>query len=130
MVVDDEADFVTALAERLRARGFAADAAFSGPEALARLSAAPCDVMVLDLKMPGMDGIAVLREARVRDPSMRVVILTGHGTVSSGIEGMQIGAADFLQKPADIEALTAAVLAAAEQARAERDRVQGKGDGA
>ena len=121
LVVDDEVDFATALADRLRRRGFAAAAAFSGDDALRRAAAGPVDVMVLDLKMPGRDGLTVMREMRRVAPSVRVIVLTGHGTVASGIEGMQIGAEDFLQKPADIDTLCTAIIAAAERAQATRD---------
>lgn len=116
LVVDDEPDFATALTARLQRRGFLADAVFSGPEALERLDRSTHDVVILDLKMPGMDGLAVLREVRRRDEAVRVVVLTGHGTVSSGIEGMQVGAADFLQKPVDFEVLCTAVEALATEA--------------
>ena len=90
LIVDDEEDFATALVERLRRRGFAADTVFTGRAALERLSGATYDVAV--------------------------IVLTGHATVASGIDGMQIGAADFLQKPADLEALCTAIRAAAERA--------------
>lgn len=115
LVVDDEVDFATALAARLQRRGFIASAVFSGAEAVR--SAGAADVIVLDLKMPGMDGLATLREVRMIAPAVRVIVLTGHGTVASGIDGMQIGAEDFLQKPADIETLCTAIIAAAERAQ-------------
>lgn len=121
LVVDDEPDFATALVNRLGRRGFAAAAAFSGREALALLQQSPFDVAVLDLRMPDMDGLATLREARKIDPHVQIVVLTGHGTVASGIEGMQLGAADFLQKPVAIDVLCTAVEAAAERARASRE---------
>lgn len=113
LVVDDEVDFATALAARLRRRGFAADAVFDGAAGLHRAAEGDIDVLVLDLRMPGMDGLETLRQVRRAAPAVRVIVLTGHGTVESGIEGMQIGAADFLQKPADIETLSAAIVAAA-----------------
>jgi DNA-binding NtrC family response regulator len=125
LVVDDEADFATATAERLRRRGFLAVPVFAGREALERIAAEPFEAVLLDLRMPGMDGLAVLREIRRVDPHLRVIVLTGHGTVDSGIEGMQIGAADFLRKPADFESLVVAVLAAAEETRARRDAAPG-----
>ncbi len=117
LIVDDEEDFATALVERLRRRGFAADAVFAGQVALERLSAGTYDVAVLDLKMPGVDGLATLREIKRAGLEVAVVVLTGHGTVASGIEGMQIGAADFLQKPVDLDTLCTAIRAAAEHAR-------------
>ncbi|OFX26108.1 MAG: hypothetical protein A2V77_18545 [Anaeromyxobacter sp. RBG_16_69_14] len=131
LVVDDEQDFATALVERLRHRGFTADAVFTGEAALERLAtashgnaprAAPTyDVAVLDLKMPGIDGLTTLREIKRAGLDVAVVVLTGHGTVASGIDGMQIGAADFLQKPVDLDALCTAIRAAAERARDGRE---------
>jgi DNA-binding NtrC family response regulator len=120
LVVDDEKDFASAIVERLARRGFDAAAAFSAPEALALLGQSPSDVVVLDLKMPGMDGLTALREIRKLHPQVQVIVLTGHGTVASGIEGMQGGAADFLQKPVTIEVLGTAIAAAAERSRASR----------
>ena len=116
LVVDDEVDFATALVERLARRGFLPEAVFGGREALARLSAAPYDVVVLDLKMPGMDGLATLQEMKRAGLDVPAIVLTGHGTVASGIAGMQIGAADFLQKPVELDALCTAIRAAAERA--------------
>jgi DNA-binding response OmpR family regulator len=117
LVVDDEVDFATALTARLRRRGFDATAVFSGAAAIAAAGAGGVDVMILDLKMPGIDGLAALRSVRAAAPSCQVIVLTGHGTVASGIEGMQVGAEDFLQKPVDIETLCTAIIAAAEGAR-------------
>lgn len=116
LVVDDEEDFATALVERLRRRGFAAEAVFAGQTALERLAASPYHVAVLDLKMPGKDGLSTLREIKRAGLDVAVIVLTGHATVASGIDGMQIGAADFLQKPVDLDALCTAIRAAAERA--------------
>jgi DNA-binding response OmpR family regulator len=131
LVVDDEQDFATALVERLRHRGFTAGAVFTGEAALECLTAdshdsapraaPPYDVVVLDLKMPGIDGLTTLREIKRAGLDVAVVVLTGHGTVASGIDGMQIGAADFLQKPVDLDALCTAIRAAAERARDGRE---------
>jgi two-component system OmpR family response regulator len=115
LVVDDEEDFATALVERLRRRGFVADAVFGGRVALGALVAHRYDVVVLDLKMPEMDGLATLRAIKKAGFDPAVVVLTGHGTVASGIEGMQVGAADFLQKPVGLDALCTAIRAAAER---------------
>ncbi len=120
LIVDDEEDFATALVQRLRRRGFVADAVFTGEAALERLTASPHDVTVLDLKMPGMDGLATLRGIKRAGLAVAVVVLTGHATVSSGIEGMQIGASDFLQKPVDLNVLCTAIRAAAERSRGPR----------
>jgi DNA-binding response OmpR family regulator len=113
LVVDDEVDLANALVTLLRRRGFAAAAVFSGTDAVARAAAGGVDVLVLDLKMPGQDGLETLRQVRQRAPAVRVIMLTGHGTVATGVEGMAAGAVDFLQKPADIDALCVAIVAAA-----------------
>ncbi len=117
LVVDDEEDFASALVTRLTRRGFSARAAFSGAAALAELESHPAQVVILDLKMPGMDGLETLHRIRRRHPEVQVIVLTGHGTVASGIEGMQIGAADYLRKPIPIETLCTAILAAADKGR-------------
>jgi two-component system, OmpR family, response regulator len=129
LVVDDEEDFATAVTERLIRRGFDASSALSGARALKLLEESRFDVVTLDLKMPGMDGLATLREIRKIDPRIPVILLTGHGTVSSGIEGMQGGAADFLQKPVTIEILGTAIAAAAERARSNRAIAGPEGEG-
>jgi DNA-binding response OmpR family regulator len=120
LVVDDEVDFATALASRLNRRGFAAAAVFTGAEAVRAVGEGEVDVVLLDLRMPGMDGLSALREIRRVAPDTRVIVLTGHGTVSSGIEGMRIGAEDYLQKPADIETLCTAIAAVVERERGAR----------
>jgi DNA-binding response OmpR family regulator len=117
LVVDDEVDYATALVARLRRRGFDADAVFSGADAVARAGKGATDVVLLDLKMPGLDGLETLRAVRRVAPRVRVIVLTGHGTVASGIEGMQIGAEDFLMKPVDIDVLCIAIAACAVDTR-------------
>ncbi len=122
LVVDDERDFATAIVTRLIKRGFHAFAVFSGREALESVKEAQYDVVVLDLKMPEMDGLTTLGELKNLDPQLEIVVLTGHGTVAAGIGGMQLGAADFLQKPVAIGTLCAAIEAAAERARSSRNK--------
>jgi len=122
LIVDDEEDFATAIAERLSKRGFRASAVFSGHEALRAIRETEYDAVVLDLKMPGIDGLQTLQEIRKIDPDVQILVLTGHGTVSAGIGGMQLGAADFLQKPLAIEALSNSIQAAAEQSRVKRNQ--------
>jgi DNA-binding response OmpR family regulator len=121
LVVDDEKDFATAAVTQLTRRGFRASAVFSGVEALEAVKASPYDAIVLDLKMPGMDGLQTLKAVRRTDPYVEIVVLTGHGTVAAGIGGMQLGASDFLQKPVAIETLCMAIEAAAERSRASRN---------
>jgi DNA-binding NtrC family response regulator len=120
LIVDDEKDFATAIVARLARRGFSAAAAFSGLQALKAVKEIEYDAVVLDLKMPGMNGLETLQAIRQIDPDMQTIILTGHGTVDAGIGGMQLGAADFLRKPVTIEKLCSAIEAAAERSRADR----------
>jgi len=115
LLVDDEAPFVETMSKRLTKRDLEVECAFSGAEALARLekNEGP-DVVILDVKMPGMDGIATLREIKRMRPLVEVIMLTGHGTIESGIEGMKLGAFDYLTKPCDIDRLMAKIQEARE----------------
>jgi DNA-binding NtrC family response regulator len=104
--VDDEEGFVTALSKRLSIRDMKVVSAFTGQEALAKLDEEPdLDVVLLDVKMPGMDGIATLREIKKAHPITEVIMLTGHATVESAMEGMKLGAYDYLMKPCDVDEL-------------------------
>ena len=105
LLVDDEADFVEALSARMEARGVIVETADRGPVALEKMKAQRFDVVVLDLAMPGMDGIETLSAMREHDPDLQVILLTGRATVQKGIEAMKLGAMDFLEKPADINLL-------------------------
>ena len=105
LLVDDEIRFIEALVKRLKKRKLVAASADSGEKALCRLDEDPADVVVLDLKMPGMDGIDVLREIKARHPLVEVIMLTGHANVEVAIEGMELGAFDYLMKPMDIDEL-------------------------
>jgi DNA-binding NtrC family response regulator len=105
LLVDDEADFVEALSARMEARGVTVETADSGPAALEKMEAQRFDVVVLDLAMPGMDGIETLTAMRERDPDVQVILLTGRATLQKGVEAMKLGAMDFLEKPADINLL-------------------------
>ncbi|MBI4961834.1 MAG: response regulator [Desulfomonile tiedjei] len=110
LLVDDEAPFVEALSKRLSKRELTVVTAFSGAEALEKLEQdSRIDVVVLDVKMPGMDGIETLQAIKVKYPLVEVVMLTGHATVESAIEGMKMGALDYLMKPCDMEILMAKV---------------------
>lgn len=105
MLVDDEDEFLDTLIKRLTKRSLAAFAARSGEEALDMLSRNPVDVVILDVRMPGMDGIETLREIKRRHPLIEVIMLTGHANVEVAVEGMQLGAFDYLMKPMDIDEL-------------------------
>ncbi|MEJ2220192.1 MAG: response regulator [Desulfobacterales bacterium] len=103
MLVDDEVSFVEATAKRLTKRKMDVITAFSAAECLEKLAADQnLDVIVLDIKMPGMNGIDALKEIKKVSPLTEVIMLTGHATVESAIEGMKLGAYDFLRKPCEI----------------------------
>jgi DNA-binding NtrC family response regulator len=124
LLVDDEAPFVEALAKRLDKRGMTVITAFSGPEALNKLEADPgIDVVVLDVKMPGMDGIDTLKAIKAARPLVEVVMLTGHATVESAIEGMKLGALDYLMKPCEMEVLMAKVLEAKNKKSRQEEKI-------
>jgi len=105
LMVDDEEDFVKTLAERMQMRDLDSDVALSGEQALQIVQNQIPDVMVLDLKMPGIDGMEVLRRVRKAYPEVQVVILTGHGSEKDEAEARRLGAFAYLQKPVDIEKL-------------------------
>jgi DNA-binding response OmpR family regulator len=105
LMVDDEEDFVTTLAERMKMRDLDSDVALDGEQALQIFEDQVPDVMVLDLKMPGIDGMEVLRRVRKAYPQVQVVILTGHGSEKDEAEAKRLGAFAYLQKPVDLEKL-------------------------
>ncbi|MFW6081951.1 MAG: response regulator [Desulfosalsimonas sp.] len=105
LLVDDEEEFVSTLAERLEIRGFQPEVATSGQQAVELMEKRNFDVMVLDVKMPGMDGLKVMERARTLRPDLPVILLTGHGSAENGARGMHQGAFDCLMKPLDIDDL-------------------------
>lgn len=125
LLVDDESEFVMALSERLRMRDIGASVALSGEEALSLVDTDPPEVVVLDLRMPGVDGIEVLRRLKRDHPEVEVVILTGHGTEEDEKLAKDLGAFAYLQKPVDIEQLTRTMEAAQEKIRRRRAETEG-----
>jgi two-component system, OmpR family, response regulator len=113
LLVDDEEIFRETLAKLLKRRGLEVTTAPGGREALDLLAARPVDVVVLDLRMPGMDGIETLRRIAATRPEARVIILTGHGSVEAGVQALGASAYDFLLKPVAPEQLMDVVIAAA-----------------
>ena len=99
LVVDDEQDFATALVERMQNRGLAAECVFSGEDAVERVKSHHFDAVVLDLAMPGMDGIETLKAMLSVNADLQIIILTGRATVSAGVEAVKKGAFEFLEKP-------------------------------
>jgi DNA-binding NtrC family response regulator len=126
LVVDDEVQFVETLVKRLVKRGVKVYTAYSGREALDALSggnAARTDVVVLDVKMPVMDGLETLTEIKRDHPLIEVIMLTGHATVESAIEGMKKGAFDYLMKPCDLDVLMDKLNQAATKKREHEDKI-------
>ena len=105
LFVDDEPDFLQTLLKRMRKRDVNAAGVGSGEEALVHLAQSPADVVVLDVRMPGMGGIETLRAIKKKTPLTEVVMLTGHASLEVAREGMENGAFDYLMKPVDIDDL-------------------------
>jgi len=126
LVVDDEVAFAETLAKRLAKRGCRVDLAYSGQEALEKLGGGgPTTTVgvILEVKMPGMDGLGALARIKEEHPLIEVIMLTGHATVESAIEGMKQGAFDYLMKPCDLEILVEKLNLAAEKKREHETRI-------
>ncbi|SPD74435.1 Response regulator receiver protein [uncultured Desulfobacterium sp.] len=105
LIVDDELDFLETILIRLQRRNVDAVGVSSGKMAIEMIEREHFDVAILDVRMPGIDGFETLREIKKRRPFMEVIMLTGHGSVESGIQGMQMGAFDYVLKPVKIDDL-------------------------
>jgi len=115
LLVDDEDDFRQTVAKRLMKRGMEACQAASGKECLDILANDPVDVVVLDVKMPGMDGIETLHQIKKNHPDTEVIMLTGHATTQDGVEGIKSGAFDYLSKPIELEHLVSKIRQAVQK---------------
>ena len=125
LVVDDEKAFVDTLVNRLNKRDMDSTGVLSGEEALTVMKKKLFDVVILDIKMPGgMDGIETLREMKKIQPLAEVILLTGHGSMETSIEGMKIGAFDYLLKPIKLEALITKMAAAFEKKDAHDQKIR------
>ncbi len=128
LIVDDEERFVETLSKRLAARGLYVEGANGGEAALSLIGSKPFDVVLLDLRMPGMDGLETLREIKRTQPLLQVVMLSGNASINAAVEGMRLGASDYLLKPADIEDVIAKVEEAFEKKRLKEKDLHGKGE--
>ncbi len=124
MVVDDEVEFVNVLAERLETRDFVVYKAYSGDEALKELEKHKVDVVILDVVMPGKSGIETLHEIKHKQPLVEVIMLTGHATVETAIEGMKLGAYDYLMKPTETPDLVQKINGAIARKREHEERIR------
>jgi len=124
LLVDDEKDFVEMLSLRLQEAGENVTPAYDGKECLEALRKSNFDVVLLDIKMPGMDGIQTLREIKKKFPIVEVIMLTGHGTTETAVEGMKLGAFDYLLKPADFHELLEKLEAARKRKEEQEERIR------
>lgn len=120
LVVDDEPDFIQLFVKRFSKRNLDVASAPGGREALEHLRTNRVDVVVVDVKMPGMDGLEVLREVKRRHPMIEVIMLTGHGSAESGLRGMSLGAYDYVMKPFHIDDLLERIRKAWDHAQRRR----------
>jgi DNA-binding NtrC family response regulator len=124
LLVDDEAVFVDVIEKRLKKRDISIVTAYSGPEALNILSKDErLEVVILDVKMPKMDGIETLSRIKDQYPLVEVILLTAHATIESAIDGMKLGAFDYLMKPCEIEELVGKVEKAAARKRGQEEKI-------
>jgi len=115
LVVDNEVEFASTLAERLRLRKIDAESVFFGEDALPAVARFQPDVIILDLDMPDMSGLEVLSQVKATDPSIEVILLTGHGSFDAGLTGMELGAFDYIIKPVDLAQLMEKITEAYEK---------------
>ncbi|OFW66810.1 MAG: hypothetical protein A2Y74_03480, partial [Actinobacteria bacterium RBG_13_63_9] len=112
LIVDDEDELVSALVERLNLRGFQAEGVTTGAEALTRLAETPFDVVLLDVKMPELGGLEVIKKIKEERPNLEVILLTGHSSAQDAEKGKMLGAFDYLMKPVKIDDLIRILLLA------------------
>jgi len=124
LIVDDETEIRESLQTLLELEGYRVDTAENGEDGLARIAGQPFDLVLLDLALPGRNGMEVLADIRERDPQLSVIMITAYGTVENAVNAMQSGATNFIQKPWDNEKLLADVRAAVARRRVEEENVQ------
>jgi DNA-binding NtrC family response regulator len=122
IVIDDEVDFVDTMVKRLKDKGLESYGAMNGPDGLELVESKDPDVVVLDVKMPKMSGIEVLREIKKKKPLTEVIMLTGHGSVEAGIQGLQLGAYNYVMKPVPFNELLNLIVQAYDRKLIEQER--------
>jgi two-component system response regulator RegA len=122
LLVDDEKNFTEILSERMEARGFKVEIADSGPVAINKVKETSYDAIILDMAMPEMDGMDVLKILIKENPDLQIIFLTGHATLEKGIEAVKLGAVDFMEKPVNIDKLIEKV----NEAKTKRDLLSEK----
>lgn len=124
LLVDDEEQFVEALSERLSMRNYDVTTSLSGEDAIEKIKNYNFDVVILDVRLPGIDGTDVLRKIKNLKPLTEVIMLSGHGSMEMAIEGMKLGALDFLMKPCETEDLTEKIDKAHARKAEHEDRIR------
>lgn len=124
LIVDDEEEFLEALSERLSIRDYNVITSLSGEDAVEKMKKYLFDVVILDVAMPGISGIETLREIKRIKPLTEVIMLTGHATVESAIEGMKLGAFDYLMKPCETEDLVVKISKAHDKKSKHEERIR------
>jgi len=124
LIIDDEKRFLQTTRKLLEKQGYTVYTATDGLSGITRLRVKRIDVVILDVKMPGMDGVEVLRKIKADFPLVEVVMLTGHSTVESAIEGLQLGAFDYLTKPCDIPVLIQKIDAAGDKKKSAEEKIR------
>ena len=124
LLVDDEKDFIESLAERLQLRDFDVKTALNGDDAIKLVNKNEFDIIILDVKMPGKNGIDTLKEIKNINQLSQVIMLTGHATVESAIQGMKLGAYDYIMKPTDAEELIKLINKAYKIVEEHRERIR------
>src|SRR6476660_250770 len=117
LVVDDEANARTALAELLRDEGYSVETAADGFKALPKVEEFEPDIVVTDLKMPGLDGIALMHKVRERHPEVVLIVMTAYGAIDTAVKAMREGAADYITKPVNVDELTLVIQRELERKR-------------
>jgi DNA-binding NtrC family response regulator len=125
LLVDDEAEFSETLIKRMKKRNVDISGVRSGEEALEALDFSPVDVVIMDVRMPGMDGIETLRGIKKRHPLVEVIMLTGHASVEVAVQGMEFGAFDYLMKPMQIDDLLYKIQDAHKQKAIQEQKIKG-----
>lgn len=125
LVVDDEVAFADNIAKLISKRGYEVTTVNNGQSAVEALDESDFDIIILDLKMPGLDGLATLKLIKGKRPGVEVIILTGHGSMESGIDGIQLGAFDFIMKPVRFEDLHEKIRQAYQRKLVHEENVEG-----
>jgi DNA-binding NtrC family response regulator len=115
LLVDDEKDFLEVMGERLTSRGMDVSTSESAADAIEKIGNDVYDAVILDLQMPGMDGIEALRQIKEKRPEVQVILLTGHATVEKAVDAIKLGAMDFIEKPADLKAISEKIKKASQK---------------